>query len=260
MKTNYRPRNSALGESRKRLGISLLILIVAVVIFSFLRNPLTNLVSPLWKSSNVFSCAFSGVVALVRSKESLESENQALKAELDSYNALAASARALETSRDEILTHFNRATTTPGIAVAVLVHPPETPYDVLIVDAGSAEGAALGDRVSLPLGVVVGRVSEIATHTARVSLYSGSGGKTDAVLERNSLPVTLIGQGGGNFEFDLPKGVAVFPGDKILSPNLRSEMMAVVGDVQSDPTDSLEHVYAGGVANVSTLRFVVIKP
>jgi len=260
MKTNYRPRNSALGENRKRLGISLIILVVAIVIFSFLRGPLTNLVSPLWKGSNIFSRTLYGAMALVRSKESLESENQALKTELDSYNELVVSARSLEASRDEVLAHFNRATTTPGIAATVLVHPPETPYDVLVVDAGSAEGVVLGDRVSLPEGVSIGQVSEISTHTSRVNLYSGSSIKTDAILERNSLPVTLMGHGGGNFEFDLPKGTAVVLGDKILSPNIRAEMVAVVGDVQSDPTDSLEHVYAGSVYNVSNLRFVVIKP
>jgi cell shape-determining protein MreC len=259
MKTNYRPRNSAIGHNRKRLGITLGILIVGILIFSFLRNPLINITAPFWKS-NFFSRTFLGTVALVRSKESLENENQSLKAQLDSYNSLVVSSRVLEDSRDQLLTYFNRASTTPGIAAAVLVHPPETPYDMLVIDAGTSEGVALGNRVSLPEGVVIGNVSQVSTYSARVDLYSGSGNTTDAVLERNSLPVTLIGQGGSNFEFDLPKGVAVEDGDKILSPNIRSEMIAVVGDVESDPTDSLEHVYARSVVDVFTLRFVLVKP
>jgi cell shape-determining protein MreC len=240
--------------------ITLGVCVLVVFVFSFLRNPLTNLISPLWKNSNIFSRALLGTAAVIRSKESLETENQSLKAELDSYSALAISSRAAEDSRDEILANFNRASTTPGIASAVLVHPPETPYDILIIDAGSTEGVIVGDRVSTPEGVVVGQVFEISTHTSRVNLYSSSANKTDAVLERNSLPVTLIGQGGGNFEFDLPKGVPVSIGDKILSPDIRAEMVAVVGDVESDPTDSLEHVYAKSIINISTIRFVLVKP
>lgn len=260
MKTNYRPRNSAHGESRKRAGITIGLIVVVVIVFSFLRNPLTSLVAPLWRTSNIFSRTFTSIAALVHSKESLELENQSLKAELDSYSALAIDSRAAEDSRDEILAEFNRASTTPGIASAVLVHPPETPYDILIIDAGTADGVSVGDGVSTPEGVSIGAVAEVSTHAARVELYSSSADKTDAVLERNSLPVTLIGQGGGNFEFDLPKGVSVVVGDKILSPNIRAEMIAVVGDVLSDPTDSLEHVYAKSVINVSTIRFVLVKP
>jgi len=260
MKTNYRPRNSALGESRKRVGVTLGIIVVVIVVLSLLKSPLTNLVSPLWRTSNIFSRTFSSIAALVHTKESLETENQSLKAELDSYSALAIDSRAAEDSRDEILATFNRASTTPGIASAVLVHPPETPYDILIIDAGSTDGVAVGDGVSTPEGVSIGHVADVSAHTARVELFSGSGDKTDAVLERNSLPVTLIGQGEGNFEFDVPKGVAVAVGDKILSPNIRAEMIAVVGDVVSDPTDSLEHVYVQSVVNVSTIRFVLVKP
>ena len=259
MKTNYHPRNKAPTDGRKRVVVVFGILIGGIVVFSLFCTPLTSIFSPLWKS-NIFSHTFGGVTALIRSKESLQNENATLQAEINADNTVLLSSRAIEDSRDQILAEFNRASTTAGIASSVLVHPPETPYDVLIIDAGTSDGVAVGDRVSLPTGGSIGSVSTVSNSNARVTLYTASGNKTDAVLERNSLPVTLVGQGGGNFEFDLPKGVPVVAGDKILSANIRSEMIAVVGDVVSDPTDSLEHVHAQSIANVFSIRFVLVKP
>src|SRR3989344_7842889 len=55
---------------------------------------------------------------------------------------------------------------------AVLLRPPATPYDTLVIDAGKEEGAVVGDYVSAGGSGLVGTISEVYAHAARVRLFS----------------------------------------------------------------------------------------
>src|SRR3989339_757666 len=98
--------------------------------------------------------------------------------------------------------------------------------------------------LSLPEGPILGVVSEVFSKSAKVKLFSASGEETNAVLERNSVPVTLVGGGGGNFKLTLPRDIAIEKGDRILSPDITSRPLATVGEISVRPTDSFKEVLA----------------
>ncbi len=140
----------------------------------------------------------------------------------------------------------------------VLSRPPQTPYDVVIVDIGNDSSVAVGHQVLLPEGLPVGKVSEILGSQAKVKLFSAVGEETQATLERHNVPVSLRGAGGGNFTINLPRDVAVEKEDRIISSE--SSLLAVVEDITIRPTDSFKEVLAKSPTNIFSLRFVIIKP
>ena len=142
----------------------------------------------------------------------------------------------------------------------MLTRPPQSPYDLIITDAGEHEHVVIGSRVRLLEGSEIGVVSEVESHFSRVKLFSTSGEKTNAVLERSQIPVVLEGVGGGNFRISVPRDVAVVVGDRILSSALDASLLAVVADIKVTATDSFKEVLARSPANIFSIRFVSISP
>ncbi|MBX4189299.1 rod shape-determining protein MreC [Candidatus Parcubacteria bacterium] len=258
MKTNYRPRNNR-ASGRKRLTLVATLLVIGTAGFFVLRGPILTGAAPAWKGANALSARIDVWLGLLSSKESLARENELLKQQILSREALIMSLRAVSDSREELLRVYGRTASTTGIAAAVLVHPPETPYDVLVLDAGLSEGVREGQRAFLPEGGLIGNVVQVSSHESRVLMYSSSGVRTDAVLERGAVPVNLQGLGGGNFKIDVPKEVVVVVGDRVIAPGIVGHMIGVVGEVETAPTDSALHARIVSAASVSSVRYVIIK-
>ena len=165
-----------------------------------------------------------------------------------------------QTQENILLELVGRKQKSNMVVAAVLTHPPQTPYDVIIIDAGSNESITIGSEVSLPEGPILGVVSEVFSKRAKVKLFSASGEETNAILERNNVPIILVGTGGGNFRLTLPRDIAIEKGDRILSPDITSRLLATVGEVSVRPTDSFKEVLAKGPTNIFALRFVFITP
>jgi cell shape-determining protein MreC len=257
MKTNYRPRSNAPAWV-KRLIYTCLVLAATLVAGIILRGPLLAAAAPVWKGSNFFSETLANTFKLIQTKDALIQANQDLGTEVSDERSEINSLTSAAAERDTLLATFGRGATTTGIAASVLVHPPQTAYDVVLIDAGTSLGVASGYRARLPSGAPIGSVTGVSPDDAQVTLSSASGLETNAVLERGQVAVKLTGLGGGTFKTDLPKSILVVVGDRVLDPGLRGELVGVVESVSTTPSDSAEHVLIRGVANPSTLRFVLI--
>ncbi|MDB5194159.1 MAG: Rod shape-determining protein MreC [Parcubacteria group bacterium] len=261
MKTNFLPKNSFRRKPRSRSREVLVVASVFVVgafFFSYFGGYVSNVVGPLWHSNAFLSRGLTNLTASLRSKDALITENTNLKDQLASDEELIVSLRTIAASRDDLLSSFGRNAAS-GISANVLVHPPETPYDILVIDAGENLGVKLLSEVSTPEGSSIGSISDIFSKTARVKLYSTAGERTDAVLERGQVPVTLTGRGGGNLEFTLPRTIDVEIGDRIVTSTIDTALLGVVGSVDVTPTDSFKTVLVKSPINPSTLRHVLIK-
>lgn len=257
MKTSFLPKNNS-QRLKWRIILVLAIFTLCAVFFSFFGGSLIQLASPVWRADTALHRGLRNAHLSLRSKDSLLLENEMLKERLAAADELVLSLRAIAVSRDELLMTYGRSAQA-GTPAGVLVRPPKTPYDILIVDAGENAGAALGDRVSLPGGSLIGSVTDIFSRTARVKLFSTSGEKTPATLERGSVPVELLGRGGGNFTFTVPRDVSVQAGDRVISAQLATSLLAVVGEVEVTATDAFKTVYAISPANPASIRYVVIE-
>ncbi len=260
MKVNYLPKNRLRHAYLRRIVILVSIFISGAVIFSFLGTPVILVVSPFWKAENVLIRSLREGIALFDSKKSLVEENIALKERLSSLETEILFLSIGRVQEDTLLELLGRKEKSGTVVAAVLTRPPQTPYDVIVIDAGSNESLSVGSEVSLPEGPILGVISEIFPKSAKVKLFSAGGEETNAVLERNNVPVTLVGTGGGNFKLTLPRDVAIERGDRVLSPDITSRHLATIGEISVRPTDSFKEVLAKSPINIFSLRFVFVTP
>ena len=209
------------------------------MIFAIFDAAIISLIAPVWRTENV-------VIRALNPEDTLVEENTMLREKIFSLEAELVSIQTGRRPESNIIT------------AAVLTHPPQTPYDSIIIDAGLNESIGLDSEVYLPDGSAFGLVSEVFSKRARVKLFSTAGEETNAVLERGNVPVVLVGSGGGNFKIILPRDVVVEVGDKILNPYTDARLLAVVEEVVIGSTDSFQEVLARSPANIFTLRFVFV--
>ena len=267
MRTNFPLRNKPRKIYGKHILIVVLIFVFGVIVFSLSAGGLLRVLTPVWRAESAIVGGFRNLFSFFRSKDSLIKENQNLQEKIVSDEILLVSTQTSAESQNALFRSLGRAVSGKGISAAVLVHPPETPYDILIIDVGTDDGVVMGQEVSLAvdsssgqLGPKIGVITEVYKKNSRVLLFSASGEKTNAILERNSVPVVLIGRGGGNFEFTLPREADVVIGDKILSSDINRVLVGVVKDVEMEATDSFKKVLVISAANIYTENFVTVLP
>ena len=221
---------------------------------------LISLISPLWRAENAVSRSLYNGVIFFQSQRALVNENTTLKEKLSSLEIEILSLSKDRDDRNRYLELLGRKQNSNMVLASVLTHPPQTPYDVIIIDLGLNESISSDSEVFLPEGPILGRVSEVFRKNAKVKLFSSAGEETSAVLERGDLPVTLVGVGAGNFKMTIPRDVEVQIGDRVLSLGVSSHLLAIVGEVSVSSTDSFKEVLARGPANIFALRFVFVVP
>jgi cell shape-determining protein MreC len=259
MKTNYLPRSKRGSGKNKKLGLIVAVFVICVLLAGILKGPILSVVSPVWKGKNFVSSTLGNIGGYFKTKSSLIRENNELKDRLDSYESLIISARSIEKQNENLTALVGRSEEKDGIIGGVVSRPPATPYDILVLDAGTSLGVEVGKNVYTEEGYALGRISEVASHTSRVTLYTLPGEKTDAVLERGMVPIILVGAGGGDFKVALPRDMDVVVGDRILIAGSSGRLVAVVGDVSLKPTDSFKEVIAYTPVSLSRIRAVFIN-
>jgi len=227
-------------RARRARFVAFCVLVVLLAAAALWRAPLTQL---LWSvAAPLMHFRYGGT---------------GLEAELASTTALLADRNALYQENLDLKARLGR----PGIAPvrilgAVLLRPPATPYDTLVIDAGKEEGAVVGDYVSAGGSALVGTISEVYAHAARVRLFSAPGEKYNALL-RGSVPLSIEGQGGGSMVAQAPSGTVVSAGDTALVPGIAGGLAARV--TQVDKTESsFVTIYFQLPADLFMLRFVEV--
>lgn len=242
---------------------------------TFIRRPRGG-----WFSLPVFLYTFAGIVlfgcavlwraplegALLSVVAPLErlrmnlgaSENAELRGQLAAATALVADRNALYEENLQLKSRLNRNAGLHVTLAGVLLRPPATPYDTLLVDAGSAEGILEGQLVSAGGTTVIGSVTQVYTHTSRVVLFSAPGETYDAML-RGAVPVQMQGQGSGSLRGQVPAGTAVSVGDTLIFPGIASGFAGTVSAVDAPEGNSFVTLYAHLPVDPLSLRFIEIQ-
>lgn len=258
-KMKYLPRNRSKSTFVKPALFLVGIFIAGGFIFSFIDGVIISAVSPLWRTENIATAKLSSIGDFFRFRNSLLKENNMLKERVAQLELEVASSASVAGGENSIFSFFGRQPEPEGIVTTVLVSPPQSPYDTLVIDAGEDDGVIPGSSVFMPEGPILGVVSDVFSGSSKVRLYSAPGEKTRALLERHSIPITIEGAGGGNFRIIMPREVEVVAGDRILSADIFSHLLAVVGDIKMEPTDSFKEVLAKSPANIFGIHFLVIR-
>lgn len=238
------------GGGLRILLLGILCLVVAAI-FIVWRGPFTGL---FW---GVFSPIF-GVVHSITSAGELER----LRNDLEHAQSLVADRDVLLRENTDLKIRLGRLpehnTTILG---TVLMRPPATPYDTLVLDVGLQEGVSVGDLVFSSGAVIIGRITEVYRGTSRATLYSAPGESHDAIIltEGGSVPIAVEGQGGASLKGQLPQGVEVQIGDSVLFPSLMPMLVAKVAAMEIAPGESFVTVYMQLPANPSLLHYIEVR-
>lgn len=146
------------------------------------------------------------------------------------------------------------------IAARVISKPSQSVYDRIMIDRGTRDGVALGDRIIAGENSFIATIDAVTETTAEGTMISGSFWKGDAVITRLGITVPVEGKGSGNFELHIPRDLEVRDGDVMTLPGFSDFIFGIIKTVQFDERDPYQTVLARTPVNVQELKFVrVIK-
>lgn len=253
-------------QRKKFLNIALCVFVLLFLIyfrsgifrtFSYFSH---GVFKPVIVLGNSIGEKFSTAGAFFDSKQALVQENETLKLKLDETLGDMSNYTALEDENNKLKDMLGRMTTPNNfILSAILAKPNQSPYDTLIIDAGTNEGVTAGKTVFAYGNIPIGRVDTVYADSSNVVLYSSPGEKTDAVVVGQDAFMQLVGRGGGNFEMILPRGFSIAPGATVQLPGLNPYVLGTVQTILSDPRDAFQKALLISPVNVMELKFVEVQ-
>lgn len=247
---------------RRFIFITLLALFIifSASVSAFMMQGTHTILTPLLSMGNRVSQNITNIKTFFTSKNALQKENETLKSELAGIEARLANYEVLFNENEKIKEILLRK---PGertmLLAGILGNPNQSPYDTLIIDAGEENNIKIGDNVFAYGDVPIGVVSEVASRTAKVKLYSTYGEKMSAVLAGSDTFIELVGRGRGNFEVILPRDFELVQGTLVLLPGLHPYVLAEVVTVISDPRDPFKKALLKSPINIFELKFVEVQ-
>lgn len=262
MKTQFSRRRNALLGNRSILGpLSLGVLSLLLIFFLmrvFLPGLLATLATPLWKTGTVLTAGAGNTTSFFSDRIKLIQERDRLLAEQAALTQQALVSRARIQDLERLL--GDRTEPNEGILAGVLARPPVTPYDILIVDAGTSSGVSVGDRVFGAGGTPIGTVASVAGETARIMLYSAAGQETESWIGVDRIAVTLVGRGSGAFSALVAREAGINPGDQVFVPGPGALPVGSVRAVASDPSSPRSLLEIEPLVNPFSITWVTIAP
>ena len=202
------------------------------------------------------------VSAALQSKAALSAENESLRAELASTSATLADRDLLYQENLELKARLGRDASVRTTLAGILLRPPATPYDTLIIDAGSEDGVVKGALVSAGGTTLIGQIDAVYDTTARVVLFSAPGETYQALLmesaSHGTVPVAVEGQGGGSLKTEVPANTQAAIGDAVVFPGVAGGLQSFVVAVEQHSGESFETLYLRLPVNIESLRFVEV--
>ena len=270
MKTMIYPRAKKPIKNRKLLRRLLGALLGLLVLFTIGGwwggnfGLAATLARPFWYLGNRVGAGAGGVLGLIKNKEKILADNEALRLRLEEAELALIKQDQLLAENEELRRSLGLPQPISQKLVAeVLAGPDRSYFDTFLIDTGSdfnqADTLAVGDLVGLKGGLALGRIIEIGTKVSKVKLFSAPGSELLANLGEAATPVKLIGRGLGNFIAEVPRGVGVKVGDQAVFHNYGTDwQVATVGTVEKTDSETLQTVLLRTAVNLNQLRYVEV--
>ncbi len=247
----------------KQKSVRVLIFIVSVIIIvhfifpSFFPVLSYYLFSPFWYLENVFTEGLSFQDAF-RLRSELIRENRELVSKVQDLTARTADYQAIRSENEE-LRNMGSEVTEKSVLAAVLVKPPVSPYDTLLLDQGADKGIKVGDLVIAPGKTVIGVIKETYGSFSKVELFSSAGIETAVSIGPGHIQTVAYGQGGGTFFVRLPREYTVSDGEVITLPGFGNRAIGEVVKVGNDESSSFTRILFAVPVNIYSLAWVTVE-
>lgn len=260
-------RELSLRHRRKpetgRKFVLLILFVVALLglsVFLFLptlRGVALTLVRPIWAVESNLVAGVDAVTDLAVTKSSLRRSLAVAEKKLLQAQIMMQRYKVLEEENLKLKQLLGKDVYESKVLAAVLARPAITPYDTLLIDAGSSEIAA-GDRVVIEGSIIIGTISEVHKSTSQVVLFSAPGVETQVLIGPDRIPVTAKGQGGGSFVAEFPRDATVEEGYSVVMPGINPYVFATVESAEAIASDPFISVRFKNPLNVQAITWVQV--
>jgi len=208
----------------------LLTRLLAPNLFLHAFTPAFRIANTIAAKSHTFFASFGDTAALAVRNEQLAGENAALATENQALLEKEAGLNRLMGSSG------SQKIAASAILAGVVARPPESPYDTLVVAAGSSAGVTLGMEAFGEGGVPLGVVSSVTADFSRVTLFSAPHMITHGWIGHAGLPLSILGAGAGALQASLSRSADVVVGDTVFAPGPGMLPIGSVVRIDSDPS------------------------
>jgi cell shape-determining protein MreC len=250
---------------RKKIIKSIIVFLVFFILlnlglFNFFPSFLNNIGEPIWQMKRYFLNHIEGFNYFLKNKSLINEENKKIKEENFYLKTLMINYNILEKENIELKELLGRVPINNNFILGnILTKPNYSPYDTLIVDVGMENGIKEEDKVYAYGTLPIGYISKVYEKSSLISLYSNPGQKTDGFINDTNISIELIGRGGGNFEMIIPMELIIENKTVVYLPGLKSEIIAIVEEIISSPSDPYKKVILRSPVNVQNLKWVQVK-
>lgn len=255
--------NTALKKSRKATAVVIFFLIVLYAVHFFFPRFYPSIFYPLagfaWTAEKSVVGWFSSAGNIVKSKSNLTLENERLTAEVRSNEISLLLLESLRRENEELKAALGRKPEGDVVLAVVLVRPPVSPYDTIIIDRGTRDGLEVGNMVYALGDALIGEVAEVYAGKSKVAFFSTPGKKTNIAFDNSSARAEATGRGGGNFSAVVPANSGIKEGDTVIFPDIEPHVFGIVGKVIADSADSFSNILFRSPANIHDIRFVEVR-
>lgn len=166
----------------------------------------------------------------------------------------------LRAENEELKSLLSRTNDKKTILAGIIASPPQSPYDVIIIDAGSDDGAAAGMRVTAYSDIIIGYMVEVFPKTSKVKLISSDGEETNVMIMAGNEKIAAVsaGLGGGNMEIKIPNSIQVKSGDKIMTMGTFPLLAGIVERAEVNLSDPFQRILFRSPVNLRQVKYVTI--
>ncbi len=260
---NYLLKSKPKNENRKKIAF-IFSLYFFLSLFGFLfgnawRKAMWVAARPIWSAVSIVTAPFGSIGGYFTAKSNLVQQNALLLEKVATLENKQLDYDIVLQENEALKKELGREGEGEKIIAAILSKPPKSPYDTLVVDAGSEDGIIPGSKVFLGENVIIGLITNITPHTSLVSLFSTGGQKQEAVHARTGSSYALDGKGGGNFQLEIPKDTDIVWGDIFVYPGISQSILAIVDYIDSNSQSSFKMVYLKVPANFFSAKSVYVQ-
>lgn len=245
---------------RNIIGFGIFFVLAITGVLSWSGHIFNFVGRPIWEAEKSTTSFFYNINYLFRTKASLSKENHNLIDENMGIRLSMVDYQILKNDLDELKKIMGRIAEVDNFILGnILTKPNHSPYDTIIIDIGSESGIKEGNQVYANGNIPIGNISKVYDKTSLVTLYTNPGQKTEGFIDGTNASVELIGRGGGNFEMIIPVELQAEKGTIVYLPSSTSQVIALVDEVISKPSDPFKKVILSSPVNVQNLKWVEVR-